>query len=122
MKGANVVVGTSTYDSNKREAVTDEQGNFAVKNCNTGQQFLCVTAEGHAPEMQAFAVVEENPLVEVHLGPPATFRLRIVDQDGNPVAGAEPVPEHWRGQQMLRLRRKSMRKAAGSGRARRTTK
>jgi protocatechuate 3,4-dioxygenase beta subunit len=106
IKGAHVLVGTSTYDSNRREADTDEQGNFVVKSCNPGQQFLCVTAEGYAPEMQAFAVADENPAVEIQLGPPATFRLRILDQEGNPVVGAEPVPEYWRGQQLLRLRTK----------------
>lgn len=103
--GAAVLVGASTYDTNKQQGTTDEAGDFHVKNCKEGAQFLCVTAEGHAPELQRVTVGQENEPLEVRLEPGATFRLRVVDAQGQPVAGAEPIPEWWRGQQMLKLRR-----------------
>ncbi len=104
--GANVLLGTSRYDSNKSETTTDKQGYFVLKNCKEGPQFLCVTSAGHAPDMRQMNVAERIDPLEIRLAPPATFRLRVLDDQGQPVADAEPVPEHWRGQQMLHVRHK----------------
>ncbi len=104
--GASVLLGTSRYDSNKQEATTDPQGRFVLKNCQQGPQFMCVTADGHAPDLQQMNVAGPIDALEIRLAPPATLRLRVLDSEGRPVAGAEPVPEQWRGQQMLTLRKK----------------
>jgi beta-lactamase regulating signal transducer with metallopeptidase domain/peroxiredoxin len=106
LAGAEILLGTATYDQNKRETRSDAEGRFALKNCKPGPSFVTVQHPTHAPELQRVDIAAENDPLTVQLGAPGEFHLKLVNAEGQPIVDAEVCSEFWRGQQTLRVRRK----------------
>src|SRR5262249_2378747 len=97
VKGAQVHTGPD-WDQRK-PVVTNELGEYTVRNCEAGPTIVTAQAEGFAPEFREVTVqnrVEvEAPVIR--LGKASTLRVRVVDQVGKPVAGAYLAADTWRG-------------------------
>ena len=88
----------SVFPEVKRFAVfTDADGHFRTGQVKSGDWFLVASAPGHGPGDQRVKVGTAVPQVEIKLGKAHTFKGRVVDLDGKPVAGAFVDPDVWKG-------------------------
>jgi hypothetical protein len=69
--------------------VTDERGNFSYPDAEDGSYYLTVEATGFAPVLNRTCVLNEStgPL-EIKLAKLGVVRLRVLQPDGSPLAGA----------------------------------
>ena len=95
---AMVAQGEDRFCSNvPPDTQTDAHGRYRFDNIPEGKLVLTVTADGHAPRIaQAEARPGMDP-IDFVLDPPAIFRFRVVDTDGNPLKGAYICPDTWLG-------------------------
>jgi RNA polymerase sigma factor (sigma-70 family) len=68
---------------------TDGAGAFEFKNTKAGEFILAVKANGYAPAVQTLHVTSALAGVQFELGPGHLLLGRVVDEDGNPVAGVQ---------------------------------
>lgn len=97
IKGAQVVQGNDRFGTEFPRLQTDAEGHFAFNQCKPGEMILTVSAPGHAPELKKVAVAPALKPVNFRLGKGHVIRGRIVDQAGQPVAGAFVAADTWRG-------------------------
>ena len=82
----------------KRFAVsTDATGRFRTGQVKPGEWILVASAAGHGPADQRVRVGTAIPQIEITLGPAGSFKGRVVDTSGKPVAGAFVDPDVWKG-------------------------
>ena len=74
---------------------TSANGDFALRNLDAGDFEFTVSAPGFAPEYRKVNVQDRMEPMEVRLKPGALLRLRLVDEDGEAVAGARVGMEQW---------------------------
>jgi beta-lactamase regulating signal transducer with metallopeptidase domain/thiol-disulfide isomerase/thioredoxin/uncharacterized GH25 family protein len=104
VKGAEVGFGYDRFDPNVPIAMTNDQGQFTIENCKRGASIITVQAEGFAPEIAKVTVNERTRPVEVKLMQPGSvLRVKVVDIEGKPVAGAFFGADTWRGHRSLRF-------------------
>src|SRR5258706_5553222 len=83
------------------QATVDRNGRFRLNAPQTGLWRLVVVADGYVPmEISPLPVLEETTLPPVTVRSDSGLRVRVVDADGNPVAGAQVLaqtgrPELW---------------------------
>jgi beta-lactamase regulating signal transducer with metallopeptidase domain len=82
---------------------TDARGEFVLENCPPGASIVTVRADGLAPDLRDIHS-EDQPSLEFRLGPGHTVRGKVVDRQGNPVAGAMAAADTWRGHRSLDFR------------------
>ena len=80
-----------------REAMTDEKGVYQLTGCETGMAKIVVSAQGRATDMQEVRVDEGLKPVDFKLPPGGKVRVRVLDEQGNPVAKARIFFQQWRG-------------------------
>ncbi|MEM7624933.1 MAG: carboxypeptidase regulatory-like domain-containing protein [Planctomycetota bacterium] len=98
LAGASVTQGSDRFPSNAPPATTtDADGRFYFKNTEPGELVLTVTAPGHAPQLVQSTAAPGLEPIEFQLEEAATFRFRVVDSAGAPIAGASICPDTWRG-------------------------
>ena len=102
--GAKVAQGRDRFGSNYPSATTDDEGKFRFANCPPGELILTVQAEGHAPDLRRIMVAPNPPPVEFALEPARRISGRLVDRQGNPVAGALVAADTWRGYRSIKFR------------------
>ncbi|MBX3747577.1 MAG: sigma-70 family RNA polymerase sigma factor [Verrucomicrobiae bacterium] len=85
--GASVRVGRVS-ESGSRETTADRDGAFAIPGCRPGGNFVTATAEGFAPTTLETELAPDAPPVRLVLDRGRPLRIRVVDQAGNPVPGA----------------------------------
>lgn len=90
VQGAKVLVGTLGLDD-CREAMTDQEGRFAVKGCRIGDTLLSVEARGYQATTQPIKTGVDSALVKVVLGPGKQMWVRVVDALGRPVQKASLI-------------------------------
>jgi beta-lactamase regulating signal transducer with metallopeptidase domain len=98
-------LGFDHFGSSEPETRADEDGNFVLKNCNPGKSLVTVQADGFAPQFQDVVVAEGVKPFEFKLEPGATMRVRVVDEQGKPIAGVIFASDTWRGYRSLEFRR-----------------
>jgi beta-lactamase regulating signal transducer with metallopeptidase domain/peroxiredoxin len=98
-------LGFDHFGSSEPKTRADEDGNFVLKNCNPGKSLVTVQADGFAPQFQDLVVAEGAKPLEFKLEPGATMRVRVVDEQGQPVVGAIFASDTWRGYRTLEFRR-----------------
>jgi beta-lactamase regulating signal transducer with metallopeptidase domain/protocatechuate 3,4-dioxygenase beta subunit/peroxiredoxin len=76
---------------------TDSEGRFRTGQVKAGEWFLVASAAGHGPGDGRVKVGKAVPQVEIMLGRPRTFKGRVLDLDGKPIAGAFVDPDTWKG-------------------------
>jgi len=75
---------------------TDADGRFQLPRMDGRDVELTVMAEGRAPVVRSVDVSSGMAPLEIVLEPGGVLRLRLVDEDGEPVSGGEVVLEQWK--------------------------
>jgi protocatechuate 3,4-dioxygenase beta subunit len=101
---ATVRAGRDSFGTSDPETQTDRDGRFTLKNCQPGDSAVTVQADGFAPQFQRIAIAGQNEPLEFKLEKGHVFRARIVDVDGQPIAGAFVSPDTWRGLRTVQQR------------------
>jgi len=99
-----VMQGTMRLGTEYPTVGTDQDGRFHFDHVRPGELVLTVQAKGYAPDLQRFASRTGGDPVEFRLEPARTLKGRIVDQEGQPVAGAFVAVDGWRGYRSLQWR------------------
>jgi uncharacterized GH25 family protein len=94
--GAKVSIG-ERFLSNRVLVTTNEKGEYRIPNRQEGTVVLTIVAAGFAPDQRTLAVSQDMPPADFQLGPGNLIRLRVVDQQGEPLAGVRVIPDEWRG-------------------------
>ena len=92
--GAKVFIGER---SNRVVVTTNEQGKYSIRNLQEMSATLTVVAAGFAPDQQTIAVSKDMPPADFRVVPGHRIRLKVVDQQGEPLAGVRINPWEWRG-------------------------
>lgn len=69
-------------------ATTDQAGRYRLPVSDPGEYVLAVAAEGHVPNARRVTVSAEERQFDLQLQEGRPIRLRVVDQDGKPLAAA----------------------------------
>jgi protocatechuate 3,4-dioxygenase beta subunit len=105
VKWARAIIGHDVWGSNPPTATSNEQGEFILENCVAGPSIITVQAEGFAPRIQEVRIEERTAPVEFRLTEPGwLLRVRVVDVQGKPVAGARIFADTWRGHRSINFR------------------
>ncbi len=84
---------------------TNERGEFALENCEPGPSIITVQAEGFAPQIADVRVEEKTAPVEIRMTEPGSIlRVRVVDIQGKPIAGAFVGANTWREYRSIEFR------------------
>lgn len=102
--GASVAQGAMRLGTEYPNTRTDKEGRFQFQNARPGEMILTVQAAAYAPELQTLAVQKGIAPLEFRLERGHTLKGRVVDNAGNPVAGAFVAVEGWRGYRSLAWR------------------
>ena len=79
------------YDYDVRSAQTTNDGSYSLKGIRQGEIKLVVQADGLAPQIRTLLGLNETGVTvqfDFTLAKGKTFRGRVVDKDGKPIAGA----------------------------------
>jgi beta-lactamase regulating signal transducer with metallopeptidase domain/thiol-disulfide isomerase/thioredoxin/protocatechuate 3,4-dioxygenase beta subunit len=105
IQGATAVLGHDRWGTNPPTGKTNERGEFTLENCDAGATIITVQADGFAPQIRDVRVEAKNEPVEVRMTEPgATIRGKVVDAQGQPVAGAFVAADTWRGHRSIEFR------------------
>jgi hypothetical protein len=95
LSSARVTLLTGTYSSAARKTLlTSTQGEFCFRALAASEMMLAVQASGHAATLRSVKVASGMRPVEVVPPPAQPLRLRIVDEAGLPLEGAQVSPAH----------------------------
>ena len=84
---------------------TNERGEFTLVNCEPGPSIITVQVEGLAPRIEDVRVEEKNAPIEIRMTEPGSIlRVKVVDVQGKPIAGAYVGANNWRGHQTIQFR------------------
>jgi RNA polymerase sigma factor (sigma-70 family) len=100
--GASVGLGENMYNVAFLKTTTDAMGAFRFNNATGGQTLLNVQAHGYAPAMKQIDAGEDTSSIEFRLEPGHVVRGKVIDVQGNPIAGVSVSPGNWRGHQLLK--------------------
>ncbi|MBN1359266.1 MAG: carboxypeptidase regulatory-like domain-containing protein [Sedimentisphaerales bacterium] len=101
---ATVAQGSDRFGTHYPSTTTDAEGRFKFANAEPTQMILTVQASGYAPDLKQIAVNKDLEPVEFRLARGRTLRGRVVDPQGDPIAGAFVAADKWRGHRSLRWR------------------
>jgi hypothetical protein len=79
-----------------REAFTENDGAYQLKGCESGIAKLVVSAKGKATDMQQLDLSAEMEPVDFQMQPGGKVRVRVIDDQGNPVPQARNSFQQWR--------------------------
>jgi uncharacterized GH25 family protein len=106
VKGAKAIVGHDIWGSpEKPNAKTDDRGRFTIVNCEPGPTIVTVQAEGFAPQFLDAQIGDRTEPLAFKLEKGEVLRVRLVDVQGKPVAGAFFAPDTWRGHRSIMHRK-----------------
>jgi protocatechuate 3,4-dioxygenase beta subunit len=77
--------------------LTDRQGRYRFRNLKAGETNVLVRAPGCAPDLKKVTVEENMRPVDFKLEEGRTLKGRVVDENGDPIAGAQAYLQQWRG-------------------------
>jgi|GEM_PF-6502170 len=95
---AELMVGNETDiwpGSSTLEARVDADGRFELRRLHLQKRMLGTYAPGFAPALQIVEIKRDTAPMEIRLERGTPLRVRIVDQAGQPIAGAEAQVEEW---------------------------
>jgi RNA polymerase sigma factor (sigma-70 family) len=106
IKGARAIIGHDTWGrSGPPKGTTNEQGEFTLENCDAGPTIVTVQAEGFAPQFRDVQVQEQTAPVVIPMAEPgSTVRVKVVDVQGKPIAGAYFAADTWRAHRSIHFR------------------
>jgi beta-lactamase regulating signal transducer with metallopeptidase domain/uncharacterized GH25 family protein len=80
-----------------REAKTGDDGTYRLIGCESLTAKIVVSAKGRATDMKEVRIDSEMDPVDFQMEPGGTVRIRVLDEQGNPVAKARIFFQRWRG-------------------------
>jgi protocatechuate 3,4-dioxygenase beta subunit len=81
-----------------REARTGSDGVYTLVGCEPRSARIVVSAKGKATDMKERNVTADMGPVDFRMKPGGTVRIRVLDEQGNPVPRARIFFQRWRGQ------------------------
>ena len=99
--GAKVMLGASRYHSDRQEVETDESGQYLINKVSSGNAILTVTHRDWAPDLRILTTQPKMAPIDFRLTSGSPIRIRIVDEKGEPVAGATVQADEWQGYRTL---------------------
>ncbi|MCR9296318.1 MAG: carboxypeptidase regulatory-like domain-containing protein, partial [bacterium] len=105
--GAIARLGPDRWGTDEPQARTDESGRFVLKNCEPGENVVTVQAVGFAPQIQQVTISENEEPLRFQLSASSKLKVRIVDQQGQPIENATFVVDGWQGYRTLEFRETS---------------
>jgi uncharacterized GH25 family protein len=85
-----------------RSATTDAKGVYKLNGCEPTKERIVVSAQGRAMDMREVEVQQNMPSVDFVMKPGGKIRVRILDQQGQPIPKGTVFFQQWRGQQPYR--------------------
>ena len=79
-----------------RQAITNEAGGYRLTGCKPEVSRVVVSATGKAVDMQIVDMDADMEPVDFVMQPGRSVRVRVIDQDGNPVPNARIFFQSWR--------------------------
>ncbi len=104
VKGVKVVIGRDRRIGGPPASTTDARGEFHLEKCSEGPTVVMVQAEGFEPQIRDIQVDDRTEHLVVRLEPASTLRVKVVNVQGQPVAGAFVFAASWRGYDSIALR------------------
>jgi beta-lactamase regulating signal transducer with metallopeptidase domain/peroxiredoxin len=104
VKGVKVMIGRDRGNGSPPVTTTDARGEFNLEKCSEGTTVVMVQAEGFAPQIRDVRVGDRIEPLVFRLEPASTLRVKVVDIQGKPVAGAFVFASSWRGHNSIALR------------------
>lgn len=104
VSSARVTLGESVYDGNKQTALTEEDGSFVFRLSETSSSQIFVVRDGFSPAIEEVDIGAEAADVEIILEKGRVLTGRVVDVEGNPIAGVLIAPEEWKGHRIFEWR------------------
>lgn len=101
VSGAKVQLGFDHFGTGQPSAQTDDEGNYVLKKCKPGQSAVTVQAAGLSPKFQKIKVTESTQPVNFELKPGQLLRGKVVDMNGQPLAGVIVASDTWQGLRTL---------------------
>src|SRR5205823_2559787 len=80
-----------------REAKTGADGAYRLAGCEPRATKIVVSAQGRATDMKELNIASEMGPVDFQMKPGGTVRIRVLDEQGNPVPKARIFFQRWRG-------------------------
>ncbi len=93
---ANAVIRTK-FLNDKREAKTNEKGEYRLTGCEPEMARIVVWAKGRATDMKEVRVGPDIEPVNFTMQPGGKVRVRVLDEKGNPAARTRIFFQEWRG-------------------------
>lgn len=85
---ATVFAGFDRYANDTSKTDLDAEGRFSLKNLETGENYITISADGYAPEFRTVMVAGTNAPLNIVLKPGRVIRGKVVDGTNKPVEGA----------------------------------
>lgn len=85
------------FANDLRKALTGPDGTYQLNGCEPKLARLVVSAKGRATDMQEVQIDAEMEPVNFQMKPAGKVRVRVVDQQGNPVPKTRIFFQRWRG-------------------------
>ena len=98
-KGGNVegALVRTKFLNDRRQAQTSMDGTFELKGCERGEVRLVVSAPGFALDMKEVLIQPGMKPVDFQLQPGGRIRLKVVDENNDPIPNARIFFQRWRG-------------------------
>ena len=92
----------ATFENTVAQAKTEADGSYKLAGCDPITTQIVTTATGHAPDIRKVIVTPDQGSVDISLKPAVTVRVRVLDHEGNPLAGSRVSLTKWRGESLFR--------------------
>jgi uncharacterized GH25 family protein len=102
-EAGNPIIGAllrTRFLNDTREAKTGEDGVYRLSGCTAGNARLVVWAKDKAMDFQQIVVSANMEQVDFQMKPGGTIRVRVLDENGNPVPKARIFFQQWRGERI----------------------
>jgi uncharacterized GH25 family protein len=97
ISGVQVRQGSDRWGTNHPSTTTDADGIFRLKQVAPGEAIVTAQKSGFAPEVLVTNIGPETKPLRVQLGKGSTIRGRVLDGNGQPIAGVHVTADTWRG-------------------------
>ena len=85
------------FQNDIREARTGDDGAYRLVGCEPRAARIVVSARGRATDMKELGIEPEMGPVDFRMKPGGTVRVRVTDEQGNPLPKARIFFQRWRG-------------------------
>ena len=85
------------FVNDERSAVSQEDGSYRLEGCLPGMTRLVASAKKFATDMKPVEIVKDSTTCDFILQPGGHVRIRVMDEEGNPLPRARIFFQEWRG-------------------------